>query len=200
MVKISLSQFRIVVHINGFYCWKGFRFHWNHIFRQTCRYISVNVFNHTFLKINTDGLIFREKIEFEDTATLCEKRPNREFFLVRIFLYLNGIWRFTEYISVFSPNTRKYGPEKTPYLDTIHAVFAYLFRYHGVKFSYLLPSCSHEAFYILFLLSECLMIMMMVMMMMRWWWWWMIMNCFCDMVDRRKAFSLIPSRDHAAIL
>ena len=31
--------------------------------------------------------------------------------------------------------------------------------------------------------------MMMIMMM-------MIMNCFCAMVDRRKAFSLISSRDH----
>ena len=27
-------------------------------------------------------------------------------------------------ISVFSPNTGKYGPEKTPYLDTLHAVSA----------------------------------------------------------------------------
>ena len=25
---------------------------------------------------------------------------------------------------------------------------------------------------------------------------WMMMNCFCGMVDRRKAFSLISSRDH----
>ena len=25
-------------------------------------------------------------------------------------------------MSVFSPNTGKYGPEKTPYLDTFHAV------------------------------------------------------------------------------
>ena len=29
------------------------------------------------LTINTDGLIFREKIEFEDIATLCEKCSNR---------------------------------------------------------------------------------------------------------------------------
>ena len=27
-----------------------------------------------------------------------------------------------EQISVFSPNTGKYGPGKTPYLDTFHAV------------------------------------------------------------------------------
>ena len=33
-----------------------------------------------------------------------------------------------------------------------------------------------------------------------WWWWWLwwwsMMNCFCGIVDRRKAFSLISSRDH----
>ena len=27
-----------------------------------------------------------------------------------------------EYLSVFSPNAEKYGPEKTPYVDTFHAV------------------------------------------------------------------------------
>ena len=27
------------------------------------------------------------------------------------------------YFPVFSPNTGKYGPEKTPYLDTFHAVY-----------------------------------------------------------------------------
>ena len=42
---------------------------------------------------------------------LREKCPNTEFFLV-----------YGE-ISAFSPNTGKYGPEKTPYLDTFHAVF-----------------------------------------------------------------------------
>ena len=30
--------------------------------------------------------------------------------------------RDTEYLSVFSPNAGKYGPEKTPYLDTFHVV------------------------------------------------------------------------------
>ena len=28
----------------------------------------------------------------------------------------------TEYLSVFSPNAGKYGPEKTPYLYTFHAM------------------------------------------------------------------------------
>ena len=48
-----------------------------------------------------------------------ERRPNTEFFLVRIFLYSDKIRRFT---NVLSPNTGKYGPGKTPYLDTFHAV------------------------------------------------------------------------------
>ena len=30
--------------------------------------------------------------------------------------------RFTEQLSVFSPNTGKYGSEKTPYLNTFHVV------------------------------------------------------------------------------
>ena len=33
--------------------------------------------------------------------------------------------------SVFSTNTRKYGPEKTPYLDTFHAVINIL-RVHSI--------------------------------------------------------------------
>ena len=53
---------------------------------------------------------------------LREKCPNTEFFLVRIFTHSDGIRRDTEYLSVFSLNTGKYGPEKTPYLDTFHAV------------------------------------------------------------------------------
>ena len=56
------------------------------------------------------------------SLALREKCPNTEFFLVRIFLYLDWIRRFTEKISVFSPNTGKYVPEKTPYLGTFHAV------------------------------------------------------------------------------
>ena len=59
--------------------------------------------------------------EFSLTLTLREKCPNREFFLARIFLYSDWIQRFTQ-ISVFSPNIGKYGPEKTPYLDTFHLV------------------------------------------------------------------------------
>ena len=53
---------------------------------------------------------------------LSEKCPNTELFLVRIFLYSDWIRRCTEKTFVFSPNTGKYAPEKTPYLDAFYAV------------------------------------------------------------------------------
>ena len=56
---------------------------------------------------------------------LSEMCPNRKFFLVRIFPHSEWIRRDTSYLSVFSPNAGKYGPEKTPYLDTFHAVWIY---------------------------------------------------------------------------
>ena len=53
----------------------------------------INVWKeHVSRKIYTSGV----------TITLREKCPNTEFFS--------------------GPNTGKYGPEKTPYLDTFHAV------------------------------------------------------------------------------
>ena len=54
--------------------------------------------------------------------SLSEKCPNTEFFLVRIFPHSELVRRDTEYLSVFSPNAGKYGPEETPYLDTFYAV------------------------------------------------------------------------------
>ena len=65
---------------------------------------------------------------------LREKCSNKAFFLVRIFRYLDWIRRFTKYLSVFSPNTGKYGPEKTPYLNTFHTVFhAFIFDLNSSK-------------------------------------------------------------------
>ena len=55
------------------------------------------------------------------SQALREKCPNTEFFLVHTFPRSDRIRRDTEYLSVFSPNVGKYGPELTPYLDTFHA-------------------------------------------------------------------------------
>ena len=65
-------------------------------------------------------------VNFEARA-LREKCSNTEFFLVRIFPPSDWIRRDTEYLSVFSPNVGKYGTEKTPYLDTFHAVVLSVF-------------------------------------------------------------------------
>ena len=43
-----------------------------------------------------------------------EKDTNTKFFLV-VHIFPHSDW-------IFSPNAGKYGPEKTPYLDTFHAV------------------------------------------------------------------------------
>ena len=44
---------------------------------------------------------------------------------------VNGVMvnrtEYGEYLFVFSPNAGKYGLEKTPYLDTFHAVTNFLF-------------------------------------------------------------------------
>ena len=56
------------------------------------------------------------------TITLREKSPNTAFYLVCIFPHSDWTRRDTPYLSVFSPNAGKCGPEKTSYLDTFHAV------------------------------------------------------------------------------
>ena len=61
----------------------------------------------------------KETLEFN---ALREKCPNTKFFLVRIFLHSDWIRIDTPYLFVFSPNVGKYGPEKSSYLDTFHAV------------------------------------------------------------------------------
>ena len=49
---------------------------------------------------------------------LCYNESLRE----NCFPYLGRMRRDIPYLSVFSPNAGKYGPEKIPYLDTFHAV------------------------------------------------------------------------------
>ena len=63
----------------------------------------------------------RSKKRFVESS-LREKCPNTKFFLVRILPHPDWIRRDTKYLSVLSPNAGKYGPEKTPYLNTFHTV------------------------------------------------------------------------------
>ena len=57
-------------------------------------------------------LLMLTSIHLSLSIALRKKYPNTEFFLVRIFPHLNWIRRDTEYLSLFSPNVGKYGPEK----------------------------------------------------------------------------------------
>ena len=54
------------------------------------------------------------------------------------------------YLSVFGPNAGKYGPEKTPYLDTCHALGVFLSSSHFhayvfISFDFCLSFASVEA-------------------------------------------------------
>ena len=113
----------------------NFWFHW------CCRIFVFWTFcseklNHVLITILKNSLVQTTKLKktLEKTRlevdndsqttypSLREKYPNMKFFLVRIFPHSNWIRRDTKYLSLFSPNARKYGPEKTPYLNTFHAV------------------------------------------------------------------------------
>ena len=60
---------------------------------------------------------------YDGAFSMRKKCLNTEFFLVCIFLYLDWMQRFTEQISVFSPNISMVHIEKyTPYFDTFHAI------------------------------------------------------------------------------
>ena len=52
----------------------------------------------------------------------CVKSVQIRSFYWSVFSRIRTEYGETEYLSVFSSNTGKYGPEKTPYLDTFHAV------------------------------------------------------------------------------
>ena len=73
-----------------------------------------------------DTLILLDRICKKMTRKpLREKCPNTELFLVRIYCIrteYGEILRYSDTLFVFSPNTGKYGPEITPYLDTFRAV------------------------------------------------------------------------------
>ena len=67
-------------------------------------------------------VVWEENSRCLSNYSLREKCLNTELYLARIFLHSDWIQRDTPYLSVFSPNTGKYGPEIAPYLVTFHAV------------------------------------------------------------------------------
>ena len=72
-----------------------------------------------------------------------ESAQIRSFFWSVFFPHSDWIQRDTEYLSVFSLNAGKYGPEKTPYLDTSRRVMV---KFEITKLTKSIPSlisCSY---------------------------------------------------------
>ena len=65
--------------------------------------------------IELNNTSFYNKTDTDPTKVNCVKSDQvRSIFLVRIFPHSDWIRRDTPYLSVFSPNEGKCGPEKTP--------------------------------------------------------------------------------------
>ena len=63
--------------------------------------------------------------------SLREKCPSMKFFLVRI----SAVGLNTERYEVLNPNAGKYGPGKSPYLETFHAEFRIIIYSFACQFS-----------------------------------------------------------------
>ena len=76
---------------------------------------------------------------------LREKCPKMEFFLTCIFPHL----------TVFRSNAGKYGPEKTPYLDTFRTVWSILNVGQGSEYTnaYDLKRCKSDTFGLFYIIS-----------------------------------------------
>ena len=114
-----------------------------------------NLTNHFTIEGSSSEKLFGVTV---DSSFLCdnhitdlslhEKCPNTELFLVRIFPYSDWIRRFTPEISVFSPNTGKYGPEITLYLNTFRVVQQVKRFMHYLRWRAILHLTKKEHFWI----------------------------------------------------
>ena len=75
---------------------------------------------------NNDIFKYDEAIRFCGVTQTCPPQPPYENKLWKRSRLI-GLIFFTPIFSAFSPYAGKYGPEKTPNLDTFHAVYAILF-------------------------------------------------------------------------
>ena len=67
--------------------------------------------------------------KFQLSTHPCVKNVQIRSFFWSVFSAFGLNRRDTPYLSVFNLNAGKYGPEKTPYLDTFHAVHASILRH-----------------------------------------------------------------------
>ena len=94
---------------------------------NSLNFLSMSNRPNCWIMISCELLPLREKLE-------C---PKLEFSSACIFPYSDCTRRFTLKIFVFSPNTGKYGPEKTPKLDAfwVESLLSYnlLLQMHGAR-------------------------------------------------------------------
>ena len=92
--------------------WKGI--HWNICLVEIRGWLNWKYACHKYLTF----FLYFERL-------LREKCPHTEFFLVRIFSHSDYMRRDNPYLSVFSPNAGKCGPEKTLYFEPFHALITW---------------------------------------------------------------------------
>ena len=97
-----------------------------HLHRQvivSCSNLLIKPNSHLFPNINFLVSIDLKWLFIFILQKHCVKSVQiRSFFWSVFFPHSDWIRRDTPYLSVFSPNAGKYGPDKTPYLHTFHTV------------------------------------------------------------------------------
>ena len=85
-----------------------------------------------------------------------------EVFYVRCFISFTGNWHCVKSVqirsyfwSVLSPNTGKYGPEKTLYLDTFHAVWS-MRCFSFFVWNHIMTNCLKGLIYFVFVFCCCI--------------------------------------------
>ena len=81
------------------------------------KFDRVEKFLAILLSFSLISVLFSTAVSWKIFNQILRENQSIDFFLVCIFLYSDWIQP-----EKFSPNTGKYGPEKTPYLDTFHVV------------------------------------------------------------------------------
>ena len=97
--------------------------------RNLCKFCTYQFVTLTICQCFCDSMclsfLIAEAVQSLSKSCLAHtawKCPNTGLFLVRIFPLSDWIRKDTSYLSVFSPNAGKYGPEITSYLDIFHVV------------------------------------------------------------------------------
>ena len=103
------------------------------------------------LKMQKDYFHFRGNIATDKNNHFVKSVQIQSYFW-SVFSRIRTEYGDTKYLSVFSPNAGKYGPEITPYLDTFQAVN--ILRKISLQFQNLKLSISCKiAFYIFFVIK-----------------------------------------------